>query len=246
MTQTQLTSRPEIDIQSIRVPPVDVSDKHLIQQVLLGDSNAYGQIMRRYNQRLYRVARCIVKNDADALDVVQEAHIKAYTQINTYRGKSQFSSWLAVITRNEALMYLRKNRKEVTMPENEAEIIDISRGMDSAGKSNHGPESIFANKEIRALINENVDHLPADFRAVFVLRAVEQFSVQETADLLDIKPETVKTRLFRAKRLLRTQIQSSLEKMGLQVYEVGGIHCDEIIQNVMLRIQQLESKSGHS
>jgi len=241
MSPTPAVINSEIDVQRIQVPPANVSDEHLIEQVKQGDINAYGRIMRRYNQRLYRVARCIVKNDADALDVVQEAHIKAYTKINEFRGESRFSSWLAVITRNEALMYLRKTSKEVMMPENEVDIIDITRALDAPSKPVPGPESLFENKELRALINEHVDRLSADFRAVFVLRAVEQFSIQETADLLDIKPETVKTRLFRAKRMLRDQIQSTLDQAGMHVYEVGGVHCDNIVENVMLRIQQLGS-----
>jgi len=244
MQSSLLANDIAIDVHSIHVPPVNVSDESLIEQVRRGDINAYGRIMRRYNQRLYRVARCIVKNDADALDVVQEAHIKAYTKINEFRGESRFASWLAVITRNEALMYLRKTSKEITMPENEADIIDISRSLDRHHNSSHNPESLFEKKQLRALINEHVDRLPADFRSVFVLRAVEQFSIQETADLLDVKPETVKTRLFRAKRMLRDQIQSSLDRAGLQVYEVGGVHCDRIIKNVMSEIRSLAAKQN--
>lgn len=242
MPPGQLATKNVIDVNSIDVPPEDVSDESLVEQVKQGDVNAYGRIMRRYNQRLYRVARCIVKNDADALDVVQEAHIKAYTKINEFRGESRFASWLAVITRNEALMYLRKTSKEVTMSGNDADIIDFSRALDMSCNSSLGPESLFEKKQLRALINEHVDQLPADFRVVFVLRAVEQFSIQETADLLDVKPETVKTRLFRAKRMLRDQIQSTLDQAGLHVYEVGGIHCDKIIETVMLRIQPLATK----
>jgi len=241
MPPVQAAIHSEIDVHGIHVPPASVSDESLIGQVKQGDVNAYGCIMRRYNQRLYRVARCIVKNDADALDVVQEAHIKAYTKINEFRGESRFASWLAAITRNEALMYLRKTSKELAMPKNETDIIDISLTLDTSSNSPRGPESLFERKELRALINEHVDRLPVDFRAVFVLRAVEQFSIQETADLLNIKPETVKTRLFRAKRMLRDQIQSALDQAGLHVYEVGGAHCDKIIENVMLRIQQLAS-----
>ena len=130
------------------------------------------------------------------------------------------------------------------MTENEADIIDISRSLDTHHHSSHSPEFLFEKKQLGALINEHVDRLPADFRAVFVLRAVEQFSVQETADLLDVKPETVKTRLFRAKRMLRDQIQSSLDQAGLQVYEVGGVHCDKIIKSVMLKIQKLAAQQN--
>lgn len=146
MPSGQLATKIVIDAKSIHVPPANVSDESLVEQVKQGDVNAYGRIIRRYNQRLYRVARCIVKNDADALDVVQEAHIKAYTKINEFRGESRFASWLAVIARNEALMYLRKTSKEVTMSENDADIIDISRALGTQYNSSLGPESLFEKK----------------------------------------------------------------------------------------------------
>lgn len=232
-----ITNDPKINVADIAPPAAEVSDASLIENVRQGNTNAYGSIMRRYNQRMYRVARSIVKNDADALDIVQEAHIKAYTKINDYRGDSQFSTWLAAITRNEALMHLRKSKREVPMPETKTDVLDISKSLEKPFSSPPSPESCLENKELKALINDNVDLLPTNFRSVFVLRAIEQLSVKETAEILDIKPETVKTRLFRAKRLLRSQIQATLEQAGMHVYEVGGMHCDAVVSNVLLRIQ---------
>lgn len=233
------TKASTINISEIKNPAADISDQSLIDKVCQGDTNAYGSIMRRYNQRMFRIARSIIKNDADALDVVQEAHIKAYTNIKAFRGESQFSTWLSAITRNEALTHLRKIKQELLMTENESNVINIASGTDIPINTHPSAESCLESKELKHLINQKVDLLPADFRAVFILRAIEQLSVKETAEILDIKPETVKTRMFRAKRLLREQIQTSLAKAGMQVYEVGGVHCDMLVKKVLQRIQAL-------
>ena len=245
MLLNQSLSQQNLEITDITVPGEHISDDNLIQRVIKGDINAYGSIMRRYNQKLFRVARSIVKNDADALDIVQEAHIKAFTKIKAFRGDSTFSAWLAGITRNEALMHLRKYKREVTMQENEIDIVDISDRENSTQKrshASHNPESCLENKELKVLLNNSIDLLPDNFRTVFVLRAVEQFSLRETAEILDINPQTVKSRLFRARQLLRAQIQSSLETSSDQIYQVGGVHCDNIVRNVMYRLQQISNQ----
>jgi len=244
MALVKLATTSEFDVSGISVPPEQLSDECLIERFKHGDTYAYGQIMRRHNQRLYSVARSIVKNDADALDIVQEAHIKAYRRIDDYHGNGQFAAWLAVITRNQALSHLRKYRQEGMMTDKCADISNIAEGRQARLKATPGPQAEMENKELRALLNKNVDLLPADFRTVFVLRAVEQFSVQETAEILEIKPETVKTRLFRARRLLRNQIEAALEKQGLQVYQVGGAHCDALVRAVLLHMKagQLPSR----
>ncbi|MEE9447534.1 MAG: RNA polymerase sigma factor [Arenicellales bacterium] len=237
--QTKLNptrSNLEIEAKSILVPPAEISDENLVEQVKQGDIKAYGGIMRRYNQRMYRVARSVVKNDADALDIVQEAHIKAFRKMENYRGESPLSIWLAAITRNEALMHLRKYKREIPMPDDEIGVVNIAHWQDKPSATSPSPESCLENKELRGLINHVVDQLPVDFRSVFVLREIEQMSIKETAEILDIKPQTVKTRLFRAKGLLRTQIQATLEQAGLRAYEVGGDHCDAIVQNVLSRL----------
>jgi len=220
-------------VKKITVPAKEVSDEYIIQCIRNGDIDAYGRIMRRYNQRIYRVARSIVTDDAAAMDIVQEAHIKAYTRLDSYRGGSGFFAWLAVITRNEALMYLRKNKKEISMQDDEIQFFDQENS-----NSDLLPDALLENKQVQHLINQNLDNLPENFRTVFVLRAVEQLSVRETAKILEIKEETVKTRFFRAKRLLREQIQIYLDNAGMKVYEFGGHHCDIVIKNVLERIKK--------
>lgn len=225
------------DVRKIIVPAITLTDEEIVADILSGNVNAYGSILRRYNQRLYRVARSIVRNDAAAMDVVQEAHIKAYSKIADFKGSSSFLTWLYAITRNEALMHLRKYKMERNM-----NVIDI-HSLNSEKENekpdlyvNHTdnlPEKILENSELKQLINNNVDNLPADFRIVFVLRAIEHLSVRETAEILDIKEETVKTRYFRAKRLMHKKIRTYLDLAGMQIYEFGGEHCDVVVHNVL-------------
>ena len=229
-------SGPGIDLSAITMPDPEVADDSLVLQVRGGDRNAYGRIMRRYNQRLYRIARSILGVDADALDTVQDAYIKAYEKIDSYRGGDKLCVWLSTIVRNEALMRLRKQRREVDMTDEQLTTLQAAQNVEQIHTVSSDPELCLENMEIRTLINKHLDSLPANFRTVFVLRAVEQMSVRETAEILAIKEETVKTRFFRARRMLREQLQAYLEEAGLHVYEVGGRHCDAIIQNVLTRL----------
>jgi RNA polymerase sigma-70 factor (ECF subfamily) len=236
MLQTLSSTQTET-VKNITVPAVHISDEELIQRIKDGETDAYGGIMRRYNQRIYRIARSIVTDDAAAMDIVQEAHIKAYTKINDFRGETRFFAWLAAITRNEALMYVRKYKREVSMQDDEIQFFEQSHKESHPAEPEALPDTLLENKQIQSLIDKNIDKLPENFRTVFILRAVEQFSVKETAQILDIKEETVKTRFFRAKRLLKEQIQIYLDNAGMKIYEFGGDHCDIIVHNVMEKIK---------
>jgi len=229
-----------LDVKTISVPPENVTDEEIIEQIKAGDVNAYGSIMRRYNQRMFRIARSIVTNDAAARDCVQEAHIKAYTRLQEFLGPGNFFAWLARITRNEALMFLRKHKREVAMPEDDIQALDESEFHHKPDNISCMPDTSLENKQLQKLINQNIDTLPENFRTVFVLRAIDQMSVKETAEILGINQITVKTRYFRAKRLLRGQLQKYLDAAGMKVYEVGGFHCDMIVFNVLSRIKQLD------
>ncbi len=237
MLQTAQIKAKAIKTKKTTLSSDNVTDKDIIARIKAGDDNAYGDIIRRYNQRMFRVARSIVTDDAAAMDIVQEAHIKAYTKLNEFRGSIQFFSWLATITRNEAFMYLRKYKREVSMTD---DVIQLFENTESDHKINIQqsnnkdlPDTTLENAQLQKLIVKHIDKLPEDFRIVFVLRAVEQLSVKETAEILNIKEKTVKTRYFRAKRILRSQIQSYLKVAGMQIYEFGDHHCDVIYSNVM-------------
>ena len=232
-----MTETKTVNVEQIVLPPCNVSDKDIIVRVKAGDNNAYGGILRRYNQRMFRIARSIVTDDALAMDIVQEAHIKAYTKLEEFRGSTEFFPWLATITRNEAFMYLRKYKREVTM---EDDVMQFFEHTETGGKvdiqlgtQSELPDATLENTQLKKLIVKHIDKLPGDFRIVFVLRAVEQLSVKETAEILNIKEETVKTRYFRAKRILRSHLQKYLDVVGMQIYEFGDDRCDTVTQNVM-------------
>ncbi len=238
----EITKPQTMHVRNVVAPSVEVSDEDIIKRIKKGDINAYGSIMRRYNQRIYRIARSIVSDDAAAMDIVQEAHIKAYTKLENFQESGSFIAWLVSITRNEALMYLRKHKREVSMPDDEMEIVRQAK-QDSPPMNNKGlPDRFLENKQLQKLIDQNIDALPENFRTVFILRAIEQFSVKETAKILEINQITVKTRYFRARRLLRGQIQTYLDAAGMKIYEFGGDHCDIIVKNVMNYIHKLAER----
>ena len=236
-----------VNLQQIVLPPSHVSDKDIIARIIAGDKNAYGGIMRRYNQRMFRIARSIVTDDAAAMDIVQEAHIKAYTKLNEFRDSSKFFSWLATITRNEAFMYLRKHKREISMADDVMQYFEHAETDHNEGiridNKNDRPDTALENTQLKKLIVKHIDRLPDDFRIVFVLRGIEQLSVKETAEILDIKEQTVKTRYFRAKRILRGQIQKYLSTVRMQIYEFGDHNCDTIVNNVMNHINQSDVKN---
>jgi RNA polymerase sigma-70 factor (ECF subfamily) len=230
-------------LNSITVPEESIADLDLIKKVIAGEVNAYGNIMRRYNQRMFRIARSIVTNDAEAMDVVQEAHIKAYTRIADFRGPSGFFAWLAVITRNEGLMRIRKIKREVLFVDFNPEANEnngVTNIFDKDLDNNETPDSLLENKQLKQFINQNLDNLKEDYRIVFVLRSIEKLTIKETAEILDIKQETVKSRHFRAKQLLKSQMEKLFAKANLNVYEFGGVHCDSIIISVLGRLNSFK------
>jgi len=242
MLQLARNETQELNVKAIVAPAADVTDEDIIQCIKAGDVNAYGGIMRRYNERLFRIARSIMADDDTALDSVQEAHIKAYTHLHEYQGPGSFFAWLARITRNECLMNLRKHKKEVLMQEDDIQSLSHADSHIKPDNIINLPDSSLENKQLQKLINSQIDKLPADFRTVFVLRAIEQLNVKETAEILGINKITVKTRYFRAKRLLRGQLQAYLDAAGMNLYEVGGIHCDIIVFNVLSHIHRSVAK----
>ncbi|MEZ5524405.1 MAG: RNA polymerase sigma factor [Pseudomonadales bacterium] len=205
-------------------------DSELIKRIRQGDINAYEGIMRRYNQRLYRIARSILNNDAAAMDAMQDAYLKAFDQLETLQDIVALPVWLSRIVRNEALQQLRRNQRLVSMPH---ELLEPVVELNSQMKSRLPPESEVANQQLAALLEQYIDKLPDTYRSVFVLRAVEHCSVRETAEVLDIPEATVKTRYFRANALLQRQLNVLLRESGLGIYEFAGHRCDAVVSRVL-------------
>lgn len=222
------------------------SDIALVGLARNNDEAAIRTLVQRHNQRLFRVARAIVHNDAEAEDVVQASYVKAFTHLTTFRGDSELSTWLTRIAVNEASERLRRRRTTTGL-----EQIDIERSQSAqiiqfpSIQAPLDPETEMSRQEIRLLLEQAVDTLPAAFRAVFVLRDVEGLSVEETASCLDVKPETVRTRLYRARRLMRSAIEGQLGGAFASLFPFDGERCVNMADRVLMRIK-LEYRSGVS
>ena len=215
------------------IPPDAASDADLVARVLKREGAAFRIIMARYNQRLYRLARGIVGRASEAEDVVQEAYVRAFRNLGTFRGDSALSTWLSRIVINEALGRLRKARREgraTALQAAEAEIIQFP------GNAIDDPERTMAQRQILHLVEAATDHLPASFRAVFVARVIEGLSIEETAELLGIRPETVKTRLHRARRMVRKEIDAQIGPVLMDAFPFAGRRCERLTEAVMRRL----------
>ena len=207
------------------------SDLLLVQRSLARDAGAFRTIIKTYNQRLYRIARGILRNDAEAEDVVQEAYVRAFASLAAFRGDASLATWLSRIVINEALGRLRKRRRIVAMPENpEAQVIRFPLN------PSDDPERTMAQRQILALVERATDSLPDIYRVVFVARVIEGLSMEETADLLGVRPETVKTRLHRARTLLRKALDDEIGPVLLDAFPFAGRRCERLTEAVMRRL----------
>jgi len=211
------------------------SDEEAIEQVRAGDTAAFEVIMRRYNQRLYRVARSVLRDNDAAQDAVQQAYMAAFFKLDAYLPTASFGAWLTRITINEALMIKRK-------PDNRIADIKYALDDDKLEGANTNPAEHLANKELAKLIESAIEQLPEDFRYVFVLRTIQQLSTKETAESLELNETTVKTRLHRARNLMQSTLNQHIEQAGMDVYEFAGKHCDNIVQNVLAKLTSLTVK----
>jgi RNA polymerase sigma-70 factor (ECF subfamily) len=211
-------------------------DGELVALTVGGMTEAFGAVISRYNQRLYRVARSILRDNAEAEDAVQEAYLRAFTALKDFRGEAGLGTWLTRITINEALGRLRR-RKRSEPPGNTASgaaEADILVFPGAAHPMN--PEQTMAVGEIRHLLERAIDGLPPAFRTVFVLREIEGLSVDETADQLGLPAATVKTRLHRARRLLRKSLDDTVAATLRDTFPFRGARCERIRALVLARI----------
>jgi RNA polymerase sigma-70 factor, ECF subfamily len=198
---------------------VNLSDRKIIDRILVGDKHHFELLVRRYNRRMFRLVRSIIKDATEAEDVIQETYILAYLNLRSFKGNDSAASWLARIAINEALSRLRCKRnhriKQAADPEE--------------GFTAYGPEQFVRTYQTLWLIESAIDDLPCDYRMVFILRAVEQLSVDETAEYLKIKPATVKTRLHRAKAILQRRMGRKLDELLVDAFPFGGLQCDRVV-----------------
>jgi RNA polymerase sigma-70 factor, ECF subfamily len=207
------------------------SDLELAQGAMARDGAAFRTIMKTHNQRLYRIARGVVRNDAEAEDIVQEAYVRAFTHLESFRGDASLGTWLSRIVINEALGRLRKRRRTVAMPENpQAEIIQFPLN------PSDDPERTMAQRQILQMVERATDSLPDVYRMVFVARVIEGLSIEETSELLGVRPQTVKTRLHRARALLRKALDDQIGPVLLDAFPFAGRRCERLTAAVMKRL----------
>lgn len=203
------------------------SDAEVVERVRSGDTASYEILMRRYNQRLFRIARAIVATDADAEDALQNAYLQAYLHLGQFRGEAAFSTWLTRIAIRQALALRRRGPEEGLSGE-------VTTMRDTSAKEN--PEDNLMQKEIGALIERAVDRLPEQYRIVFVMREIENLTTAETAESLDISEENVKVRLHRSRAMLQRDLYEHAGSAVAKAFAFDGKRCDRIVAGVFGRI----------
>lgn len=224
--------RQQVDLDGYR-------EEELVALARQGGENAIRALIKRNNQRLFRVARAVTRDDAEAEDVVQEAYVRAFTRLDSFKGDALFSTWLTKIALNEAITRIRKRR-----PVAELEELDIAAAADGGqvimfptSLTPPGADAELGRGQVRALLEQAIDELPAAFRIVFILRDVEEMTIDETAVQLALKPETVKTRLFRARKLMRAAIEKRLSSGFAELFPFNGWRCERMADRVVERLR---------
>lgn len=211
----------------------NIQDEQIVERVLCGETALYEILMRRHNQRLYRVGVSILRNDTEAEDVMQEAYVRAYTHLRQFAGEAKFATWLTKIAVHEALARLRKRGRT----EDIDLILDTNlHVMASMGKMTRDPEMQAYDEELKVVLERAINVLPDTYRTVFVLRAVEGLSVAETAACLELSHEAVKTRFHRGRSLLRRELQRRAGVTAAQAFPFHLSRCDHIVEAVFERI----------
>lgn len=212
-----------------------LTDEEVVARVRAGDLAMYEVIMRRYNQRLYRIARAILHDDVEAEDVMQDAYVRAYTHLEQFAGRSAFSTWLSRIAVHEALTRLRSRNRhpqvDVTEYDGEISMKTPSNSLD--------PEKSASTGQLREFLEEAVLNLPENYRTVIMLRDIEELSTAETAEALDLTEENVKIRLHRGHGMIRNWLFERIGPGAKEAFPFMGIRCDRVVQNVFDRLTKL-------
>jgi RNA polymerase sigma-70 factor (ECF subfamily) len=216
--------------------PNAAPDDEIVRQVLEGDTGKFELIMRRYNRRLYRIARGLLRNDLDAEDAVQEAYLHAYQKLRDYQGRG-LSAWLARITVNEALGRLRgSDAGSESISFDDPTLSEEANFMAHLNSNPPSPELLAARGEMRRLLESAIDSLPEAYRMAFIMCGVEEMSVAETAECLAVKQGTVKSRYHRARKILQQQVLGLLDTSTSEVFAFDGERCDRIVREVLKRL----------
>jgi RNA polymerase sigma-70 factor (ECF subfamily) len=218
----------------------ELQDEEVVARVLAGETALFEILMRRYNQRVYRVSRAILRDDGEAEDVMQDAYVRAYEHLGQFAGRAAFSTWLTRIAIHEALA---RKRRRGRMEELDA-LPANGDSMSILKSSAPTPEAGTAQSEARQLLEEAIEHLPENYRTVVVLREVEEMSVAETAQSLGVTDAVVKTRLHRAHAMLRKELYARAKGRTADLYQFHAVRCDRVVKAVFERINAKIQGSG--
>ena len=227
-----------VQVESVNSERGALSDSELADAIASGDHEAFRGLMRRYNRLLYRTARSILKDETEAEDALQNAYLLVYRGIGKFRGDAGLSTWLVRIVMNEALGCLRKRTRLGQVVNLEGSELDavVEAEAVASGERSERPEDALMRADSQQLIQAKVDELPLAFRAVFVLRALEELSVAETAEALQIPEATVRTRFFRARAMLRESLSGDVDGAVHVAFPFAGARCNGIVARVMAAI----------
>ncbi len=221
-------------IQSDRLALTKLTDSQVILRVIDGEKELFEILIRRYNQRLFRVMRSYVSSEDDARDIMQEAYVKSYLKLEQFNNQSSFSTWLIRIGINEALQFIRKRKRQ---SENYGKTESLENVFHLPDINQMNPEKQAIKSETRALVERAVDSLPEKYRVIFVLHQIEGLSNSEIAESLKLTDSNVKVRLHRAKKLLKEELFQSTHDTS--IFEFGNHKCDLMVEWVMERIHNL-------
>lgn len=207
----------------------DWTDEQVVTRVLAGETALYELLMRRHNQRVYRVARAILRDDAEAEDVMQDAYVRAYQNLAGFEGRAKFATWLTRIAVHEALARARRRSRFQSIDSSDPAHGDL---MNAATSSDRSPEQASYDRELSAVIESAVLSLPDEYRIVFMLRDVEGMNTEETAQCLHLTEENVKVRLHRAHAKLRKQLYAAVGATAAGCFQFHAVRCDRVVNSV--------------
>jgi RNA polymerase sigma-70 factor (ECF subfamily) len=222
--------------QASQIAPAGATDVELVRRALARDEAAVRAIIQANNRRLYRLARGILRNDSEAEDVVQETYVRAFTHLESFRGDASLATWLARIAMNEALGRLRRQRPSVDVNDLAPGVLEAQIIPFPLAAASEDPEKSMAQREIQQVVEHAIDELPEAFRIVFITRVIEGMNVEETAELLALKPDTVKTRLHRARAMLRENVEKKIGPVVMEAFPFAGKRCERLTEAVLKKL----------
>lgn len=217
-----------------------LSDEQIVERVLAGETALYEVVMRRYNTRLYRVARAILKNDGEAEDVMQDAYVRAFQHLRQFEGRSKFAAWLTRIAVHEALARVHKAKRF----EEWDDMNESKQDRIGTAQTRQNPESEAASSELRRLLERAIENLPENYRAVVMMRDVEEMTTSETAECLSLTEDNVKIRLHRAHALLRKELYVKAKISTTEAFPFHAVRCDRVVSAVFSVLAALQASDA--